>query len=294
MSNSNKVKGFAAGIIAAVCYGTNPLGTLELYKDGFSSGSVLTYRYLLAVVMFAIVMMFRRESFTIKWGHAIRLAFLGAFFALSSTTLYVSFHYMAAGIASTLLFVYPIMTAVLMTVFFHEKVTWSTSLAILLAVSGVGLLYQGDGNEKLSTAGFALVMASSLLYAVYIISVNQWKNCPMSNIKFTFWILVFGLLTVATFTWISGESFQLLETPKQWLCGVQLALLPTVLSLFFMTISINLIGSTPAAIMGALEPVTAVIIGVFIFGESFTFQLGIGIAAILAGVTLIILRKQKS
>lgn len=291
MKSSNQVKGFAAGIIAAVCYGTNPLGTLELYKDGFSSGSVLTYRYLLAVVMFAIVLLFRREYFGIKWGHAIRLAFLGSMFALSSTTLYVSFHYMAAGIASTLLFVYPIMTAVLMTVFFHEKVTWTTSLAILLAVSGVGLLYQGDGNEKLSTAGFALVMTSSLLYALYIISVNRW-NTTMSNVKFTFWILVFGLLTVVIFTAISGESFQLLQTPKQWLCGLQLALLPTVLSLFFMTISINLIGSTPAAIMGALEPVTAVIIGVFVFGESFTFQLAIGIAAILAGVTLIIARKK--
>lgn len=290
MSN-NKIKGFAAGIIAAVCYGTNPLGTLELYKDGFSSGSVLTYRYLLAVVIFAVVMAFRKESFSIKWGHAIRLAFLGSIFALSSTTLYVSFHYMAAGIASTLLFVYPIMTAVLMTVFFHEKVTWTTTIAILLAVSGVGLLYQGDGNEKLSTAGFALVMTSSLLYALYIISVNRWQT-TMSNIKFTFWILVFGLTTVAVFTWISGESFQLLHTPKQWLCGIQLALLPTVLSLFFMTISINLVGSTPAAIMGALEPVTAVIIGVFIFGESFTFQLGIGITAILAGVTLIILKKK--
>lgn len=291
MNNSNKVKGFAAGIIAAVCYGTNPLGTLELYKDGFSSGSVLIYRYLLAVAMFAIVMMLRRESFCIKWGHAIRLAFLGSMFALSSTTLYVSFHYMAAGIASTLLFVYPIMTAVLMTVFFHEKVTWSTSIAILLAVSGVGLLYQGDGNEKLSTAGFALVMTSSLLYAMYIISVNRW-NTTMSNIKFTFWILVFGLITVAVFTAISGESFQLLTTPKQWLCGIQLALLPTVLSLFFMTISINLIGSTPAAIMGALEPVTAVIIGVFVFGESFSLQLGVGIIAILSGVTLIIAKKK--
>lgn len=291
MKSSNQVKGFAAGIIAAVCYGTNPLGTLELYKDGFSSGSVLTYRYLLAVVMFTIVLLFRREHFGIKWGHAIRLAFLGSMFALSSTTLYVSFHYMAAGIASTLLFVYPIMTAVLMTVFFHEKVTWTTSLAILLAVSGVGLLYQGDGNEKLSTAGFALVMTSSLLYALYIISVNRW-NTTMSNVKFTFWILVFGLLTVVIFTAISGESFQLLQTPKQWLCGLQLALLPTVLSLFFMTISINFIGSTPAAIMGALEPVTAVIIGVFVFGESFTFQLAIGIAAILAGVTLIIARKK--
>ena len=291
MSNSNKVKGFAAGIIAAVCYGTNPLGTLELYGDGFSSGTVLIYRYLLAVVMFAIVMLFRRESFAIKWGHAIRLAFLGCIFSLSSATLYVSFHYMAAGIASTLLFVYPIMTAVLMTVFFHEKVTWTTTIAILLAVSGVGLLYQGDGNEKLSTAGFALVMVSSLLYATYIISVNRW-NTTMSNIKFTFWILVFGLITMGIFTWISGDSFQLLETPKQWICAAQLALLPTVLSLFFMTISINLIGSTPAAIMGALEPVTAVIIGVFIFGETFTMRLGIGIIAILAGVTLIILRKK--
>ena len=291
MSNSNKVKGFAAGIIAAVCYGTNPLGTLELYGDGFSSGTVLIYRYLLAVAMFAIVMLFRRESFAIKWGHAIRLAFLGCIFSLSSATLYVSFHYMAAGIASTLLFVYPIMTAVLMTVFFHEKVTWTTTIAILLAVSGVGLLYQGDGNEKLSTAGFALVMVSSLLYATYIISVNRW-NTTMSNIKFTFWILVFGLITMGIFTWISGDSFQLLETPKQWICAAQLALLPTVLSLFFMTISINLIGSTPAAIMGALEPVTAVIIGVFIFGETFTMRLGIGIIAILAGVTLIILRKK--
>ncbi len=292
MNNSNKVKGFSAGIIAAICYGTNPLGTLKLYHDGFSSGSVLIYRYLLAVMMFAIVMLFKRESFTVKWGHAIRLAFLGSFFSLSSCTLYVSFQYMAAGIASTLLFVYPIMTAVLMTVFFHEKVTWTTSLAILLAVLGVGLLYQGDGDEKLSTTGFALVMVSSLLYAMYIISVNRW-NTTMSNVKFTFWVLVFGMITMVLFTLISGESFQLLHTPKQWLCATQLALLPTVLSLFFMTISINLIGSTPAAIMGALEPVTAVIIGVFVFGENFSIQLGIGIAAILAGVTLIILKGKK-
>ncbi len=291
MTSSNKVKGFAAGIIAAVCYGTNPLGTLELYGDGFSSGSVLIHRYLLAVAMFAVVMLWKRESFKIKVGHAIRLAVLGAMFSLSSCTLYLSFHYMAAGIASTLLFVYPIMTAVLMTVFFHEKLTWTTTIAILLAVSGVGLLYQGDGNEKLSTAGFALVMVSSLLYALYIISVNR-VHMEMSNIKFTFWILVFGCLTMVVFSLISGESFQLLETPKQWVCAAQLALLPTVLSLFFMTISINLVGSTPAAIMGALEPVTAVIIGVFVFGESFSLQLGVGIIAILAGVTLIIARKK--
>jgi LysR family transcriptional regulator, cyn operon transcriptional activator len=105
-------------------------------------------------------------------------------------------------------------------------------------------------------------------------------------------ILLFGLITMFIYSFIAGEKIQMLQTPMHWLYAVQLALLPTVLSLFFMTISINLIGSTPAAIMGALEPVTAVIIGVCIFGESFSFQLAIGILAILAGVTIIIARKK--
>lgn len=221
-SGNNTLKGFSAAIVAAVCYGTNPLGTLKLYEDGFNSGTVLSYRYGLAVLMFALVMLIRKESFAIKWGHAIKFALLGTFFALSSITLYVSFHYMAAGIASTLLFVYPIMTALLMTAFFHEKVTWSTSMAILLAVAGVGMLYQGDGDAKLSTAGFALVMASSLLYSIYIIAVNQWQT-TMSSLKFTFWILVFCFIAILVFSWLSGDSLQMLHTsmhggaPCSWL-----------------------------------------------------------------------------
>lgn len=289
--SSNQLKGFAAGIIAAICYGTNPLGSLQLYADGFGSGSVLVYRYLLATIMFAGVMLWRRESFAIKRGHAIRFACLGAFFAMSSVGLYVSFRYMDAGIASTLLFVYPVMTAVLMTAFFHERVTWTSAAAILLSVAGVGLLYQGDGSEKLGLTGFVLVMVSSLLYAMYIISVNRWKT-DMSPVKFTFWVLVFGLLSMFVYCLLAGETLQMLHTPMQWLCALQLALLPTVLSLFFMTISIQLIGSTPAAIMGALEPVTAVVIGVCVWGESFTAQLAVGIVLILTGVTLIILRKK--
>lgn len=112
------------------------------------------------------------------------------------------------------------------------------------------MLYQGDGDAKLSTAGFALVMASSLLYSIYIIAVNQWQT-TMSSLKFTFWILVFCFIAILVFSWLSGDSLQMLHTPMQWGCALQLALLPTVLSLFFMTISINLIGSTPSAIMGA-------------------------------------------
>ena len=288
---TNQVKGFAASIVAAVCYGTNPLGALPLYADGIQSGSVLFYRYAIALAIFAVMMLVRGERFAIKPGHAVRFSFLGAVIACSSITLYLSFHYMEAGVASTLLFVYPIMTAVLMTMFFHERVTWATTIAILMAVAGVALLYRGDGTVKLSTAGFVLVMASSLSYAIYIISINQWKN-DMSPLKFTFWVLVFCLLAIMAYVWLSGSTLQLLQTPIQWLFALQLGLLPTVLSLFFLTIGIQMVGSTPSAIMGALEPVTAVFIGVFVFHESFSMRLACGILLILSGVTLVILRKR--
>ena len=114
-----RMKGTVCGIVAAVAYGTNPLGALSLYDMGVNTSSVLFYRYLLAVVMLAAVMIFRRESFRISARHLGALAVMGALFAVSSLSLFESFRYMDAGIASTLLFVYPVMVTVIMAVFFH-------------------------------------------------------------------------------------------------------------------------------------------------------------------------------
>lgn len=290
-TQSSAVKGIVAGCLAAIFYGTNPLGTLPLYADGISSGSVLFYRYGISVLIFALWLILRGESLKIRWGYAIKLAILGVMFAMSSLTLYESFHYMNAGVASTILFSYPIMTALLMVMFFHERVTWRTTIAIVLAVSGIGLLYHGDGGETLSVTGVLLVLLSSLLYALYIVYVRQFKIEGMSAEKFTFWIVLFGWLAVMAFQVFAGEPVQLLHG-TQWIWGFQLALLPTVLSLFFINIAIKSIGSTPTAIMGALEPVTAVAISCILFGEAFTFRLAVGIVLILSGVILIILKKQ--
>jgi len=287
-----RVKGFVAGILAAVFYGTNPLGALPLYAQGINCSSVLFYRYGIAVLLFALIMLMRGERLTVRPGHAIRLATLGAVFAFSSLTLFLSFRYMDAGIASTLLFCYPIITALLMTLLFHEHITWHTALSIGLAVAGIALLYQGDGDANVSKLGFALVMTSSLLYAVYIVAVNRWTS-SMSSLKFTFWVVFFGWITIFACSFLAGESIQMLHGVGQWGWAIQLGILPTVLSLFLMTVAIKHIGSTPSAILGALEPVTAVAIGVCIFDEAFTWRLAAGIVLILSGVLLIILHKDK-
>ena len=264
-----KLKGFAAALLAAIFYGTNPLGTLQLYADGMNPSSVLVYRYAFATLMFLIWMVAKRESLTIKWGTAIRLAILGTLMSMSSATLYLSFRYMDAGVASTILFSYPIMVA-----------------------CGIALLYHGKGAVTLSTVGVTLVILSSLLYAFYIIGVNQ-THTKLSPVKFTFWIVFFGLLALLVYTLFIGEPLEPLRTPLEWASALQLALLPTVLSLYFINIAIEHIGSTPTAIMGAVEPVTAVCIGVCIFGESFTLRLAIGIVLILFAVILLVLSREE-
>ena len=235
----------------------------------------------------------RGESLKVRKGHAIKLAVLGVLFSMSSLTLYESFHYMNAGVASTILFSYPIMTAIIMVMFYHEHVNWSTTIAILLAVLGIALLYRGGGNESetLSATGVLLVLFSSLLYAIYIVYVKQFKVEGMSSEKFTAWIILFGWISLMIFMFLKGEKLQMLHG-TQWIWGAQLALLPTVLSLFLINVAIKSIGSTPTAIMGALEPLSAVLISCTLFGEEFTLRLAVGIAMILAAVMLIIIRKQ--
>lgn len=286
----SKLKGYLCGIGAAVCYGTNPLGALYLYEDNINANSVLFYRFALAVVMLGMLMMAQGKSLFVSMKELALLAVLGVVFSTSSITLYFSFCFMDAGIASTLLFVYPVMVAVIMAVLFKEKLSAAAIFAIVLALAGIALLYKGDGGATLSTVGVLLVMLSSLSYAVYIVVVNK-SPLRISSLKLTFYVLFFGMLTILANSFITGIHIQMLTTPRMWMCALMLALLPTVFSLVLMVISVHEIGSTPTAVMGALEPLTAVVIGVMVFGEQLTLRLSVGIVLILVAVIIIVAGK---
>lgn len=137
-------------------------------------------------------------------------------FAVSSLTLFMSFHYMDAGIASTLLFVYPVMVAVIMAIFFRERISLVTVLSISLALCGIALLYRGEGGAVLNTAGVVLVMASSLSYALYIVVVNR-ASLNMSSVKLTFYVLLFGVAAIVLYSLCCPDQpLQLLSTPSMW------------------------------------------------------------------------------
>ena len=139
-----------------------------------------------------------------------------------------------------------------------------------------------------------MVMFSSLAYALYIVILNR-SRLYLPPITLTFFVMLFGTLAVALHS-LLGEEYhlQLLTGARQWLWVLMLAIVPTVFSLVLMTVAIKSIGPTPTAIMGALEPVTAVVIGVTVFNESFTLRIAAGMLLILVAVSLIIVEKPLS
>ena len=291
---NKKLVGILCAIGAAVCYGTNPLGALNLYAEGMNTPSVLFCRFGLAWVIIAVVMLFkavgRRESLKLSWREFGTLSALGLLFIGSSLTLYLSFHHMPAGVASTILFTYPVMTALIMTLFFHERVRLATVASILLSLAGVLLLYWSDAGGTLSLAGVMLVLVSALTYALYIIVVDK-SPLAMSSFKINFYVLFYCAAGMALFALLSGQPLQLPPTPRAWLWVGWLAIVPAIMALVMMVYAAKYLGSTPTAILGALEPTTAVLIGIFVFGEPFGPRLLVGIVLILAAVTIIVLSK---
>lgn len=285
---SLQTKGVILAIISAICYGMNPLGALFLYEEGLNVNSVIFYRFIFASILLAIFMLIKKDSFNLKFKEIILLALLGLLFGISAISLFNSFLYMDAGLASTVLFIYPIFVAIIMALFFKEKNSIITILSIVFAFIGVVLLYESDG-ANVSNFGIFLVIVSSLCYAIYIVIINQYLK--MSALKVTFYSMLFCTITILIHSFFdSSLNIMPLVNFNMWFYTIFLALVPTIISLLFLIKAIQLIGSTSASILGALEPLTAVLIGVYVFNEKITFWLVIGIVFILFGVILIVLK----
>lgn len=284
-----KIKGYILGAVAAATYGLNPLFALPLYAEGMDADSVLFFRYLLAMPLMAVMIVGRGRSFRTEGHLWLPIVLMGIMMALSSLLLFESYNYMDASIASTLLFVYPLMVAGIMAAVYRERMTVLTGVCMLAALGGIALLFKGGDGATLSVTGTVLVMLSSLSYAIYIVGVNRPGLRQVPTVKLIFYVLLTGaLLFGLKIALTPGARF---TTPTHWYmwgCVVALALLPTVVSFLCTTSAIQYIGPTPTAILGALEPVTAVVIGVTVFSEHLTGRDWVGLVLIIAAVTLVV------
>ena len=287
--------GTIAALLAAICYGFIPFFTLPIKQgepsDFMSDPSILFYRFGFAALVIGLVMLVRRQDFKVTRGELVTLIYLSFISDGSALFLIDGYNYMSSGVATTLHFMYPVVTALLMMTFYHEARRLSTILAIIMSVAGVGVLCW-DPTGHTSLQGIIIVLISAVCYALYLIRVNRSRAAHMDSLKLVFYILFIGALIFLAEA-LRQNSFQSISSSLQFGNLVALALICTIVTNVCLVVSVKSIGSTMTAVIGALEPLTAVVVGCLVFHEAFTWQVLTGILLIIPAVVIIIWTRRR-
>ncbi|MBQ1612605.1 MAG: DMT family transporter [Alphaproteobacteria bacterium] len=286
---SDTAKGYLNGIAAAIGYGTNPLFALPLYANGLGVNSVLFYRYLSATIIYGLwLKLFKQISFKITFKEFLGLFLFAVIFAYSDIFIFEAFKYMDSGLACTILFVYPLIVALISKIIYKENVSRVIWLALVLVISGICLLYNSQEGLSISLKGLIYVLLGALSYAIYMVGIKHSKILKQTdNDKLVFYVMLFGLSVYVCNLRFLAE----LQPLNNWfcfLCILGLAILPTIISLETITRAIRYIGATRTAILGALEPITALFFGVLLFNETISLKILAGIILVLSGVIFVI------
>ncbi len=278
--------GFFLALLSSAAFGLIPLFSLPLLHDGMSAECVLFYRFLFGALSLAVIVVLRHERLGASSRELIRLAVFSVMYALAALLMFQGFDYLPSGVASTLQFLYPLMVMLIMIAFFHEKPSLITVCSVALAIAGVFLLSGGEGEGAVSMKGIVLLLISALCNAVYICGLHVARIRSISGLSITFWVLFFGMLASLANALFSG-SFQWLHSWTEAGTAVLLAVITAAVSNLALVLAIQRIGSTMASILGVMEPLTAVTVGILVFDEPATAGVFAGVAVICAAVVLV-------
>ena len=286
----NAIIGYPAGIITGISYGLNPLFGMPLIRDGVSIGSILFFRYTIAVLLLGGFLLLTKQRFRITLRQAGVLFVLGLLYTGSSLFLFEAYNYIASGLATTLVFLYPAMVALIM-VFLRVVPSWPVWVSLVTTFVGVIIMTQGESSQAIHPMGIMLSLASAFVYSLFIVIINRSRSIStLSNTVLTFYALLVGTVVFLGKVFLSSEGSLTtgIDSCTAWCNLLALALLPTIVSTASLAIATRNIGATKASVLGVFEPITAILVGTLVLGETLTGNILVGILLSIAAVTFMI------
>jgi drug/metabolite transporter (DMT)-like permease len=291
------IKGLFYAAISSASFGFSPLFSLALIAAGLSNFDVLSYRWLTAAVVLVIYAACKKKTLKLNsFDEVWRVVLLSALRSITSITLLIGYANIASGVASTINFMYPVIVALCMMIIFKEDRAWINVVAILLSILGVYLMANGDGvivEGGNTVLGLACSLISAVTFAAYYIVMKKTKADKIEVVKFTTWIMLLSAIYFIVAAFIIDGRITIVTDFKSWMNILGLGLWATMVSNFTGVKAIRRIGPTLTSILGALQPLTAVVLGVVFLDEHLGVCTVSGIVLILAAVTMIVLHQRK-
>ena len=273
----NRIKGILYAAVSSSTFGLAPFFSLTLLLAGFSAFEVLSYRWGVATIALTLFGWCSGCSFRLEKKDFLVVLLLSLLRAVTSFSLLIAYQNIATGVASTIHFMYPLAVSLVMMYFFQEKKSLWVMFAVFMSLLGAALLSSGELEAKNGDTIVGLVAAcvSVFSYAGYIVGVRMTRAVRINSTVLTCYVM--GLGTVLYFIGaLTTSGLRLVADGYTWLIILGLALPATAISNITLVRAIKYAGPTLTSILGAMEPLTAVVIGVFVFKELFTLNSAIG------------------
>lgn len=288
-----RFQGIFYALLSSATFGMIPLFAVPVLRSGMNTASLLFYRMLFSALLMGAFLLLRRSDIRIGRRPFFTVLGLSVFYTASSLFLLESYLYIPSGIATTIHFLYPVFVTILTVGFFKEHLSRVMSFAVVMAVGGVWLLSVGDGEGPISIPGVGMVLITVVAYGSYIVGVNRSCANRIDGFVMTFYVLAFTAVFCGINLLFSSKGLEPIPSVNMATNLVLLALIPTLVSNLFLILAIHRVGSTVTAVLGCMEPLTAVFVGVLFLGERLVWVQYMGVLIILISVALVILGRKK-
>ena len=290
-----RINGVFYAVISSASFGFSPLFSLCLIAAGLTNFAVLSYRWATAAIVLMVYAACKKKTLRLtSFDEVWKVVLLSALRSITAITLLIGYENIASGIASTINFMYPVVVALSMMIFFGEHKSPADIISILVSIFGVYLLASGDGisvEGGNTTLGLICSIISALSFAAYYIVMKRTKADKIEVVKFTTWIMILSALYFIVCGLIFDGRLTIVTDGRQWLYIAGLGLWSTMVSNFTGVKAVRRIGPTFTSILGALQPLTAVVLGAIFLDEHFGIKTIIGIVLIMVTVMFTVAHK---
>lgn len=290
----NQGWGFFLAIVSGASFGLIPLFTIPVIATGMGYCSIILYRFLFGAIFMLAFLLYRQVSLRISWADFGRISMLSLLYIICAITLFVSYDYISSGVATSLIYTNPIWCTVIGLLFLHERLSPKKGVALVLATLGVMLLSGFFADDaRFSAWGVFLGLCSGMGYGAYLVLLPRLKISKMPSLKLTFYIFFTAFLYTAVYVLAFEGGIHPIADTASWVNLLLLGLLPTAFSNICVTMALRIVDTTIVAILGAFEPLTAMVVGVLLLGETCGTATVAGGILILISVAMLTWKKRK-
>lgn len=283
MNPPKLIVGFVFLVLSAALYATMPIIGKIMYHTGLSAVSVLLLRYFFSLTILVAYLVFKKEQILIFSPFAI---IQGILFVLGSLLYFNAVKFLPAGLTTSIFYMYPAIVSALAIVIYHEKLPLRQITALVLALGGIVIIsgFLGEATNRLSLPGIILDIGASLCYSGYTLlgqkTTDRWSALPLTTTLSLCGLVMLSLVFPHDLTALAGITL------KQAFLGMTMAVLNTILSVFFFLKGLAIVGASRAALVSTAEPAFTLLFAFLVLGEVISPLQGLGILLVLVSTTL--------